>query len=319
MNIQGSAEVDRILVTGGAGFIGSNIVGALLKEGYQVVAYDNLITGKRVNISEFEGNENFRFVKGDILYYHKLSREIAGSKYVLHQAALPSVARSVADPVTTNRINVEGTLNVLLAARETSVEKVVIASSSSIYGDTPELPKREDMPYNPLSPYAVSKVSEELYSEVFNQLYDISTICLRYFNVYGPKQDSKSEYAAVIPKFITSALEGRPLTIYGDGEQTRDFTFIEDVIQANLLAMSSDNEGSFNIAYGENISINELAEKVIELTSSSSEIIHVEPRAGDVRHSLADITKAKKELGYEPKYSLDEGLAKTIEWFRKAP
>jgi UDP-glucose 4-epimerase len=308
--------VDKVFVTGGAGFIGSNIISALLKEGYEVVAYDNLITGKKANISEFEGNENFRFVKGDILDYCKLSQEITGSKYVLHQAALPSVARSVADPIATDRINVKGTLNVLLAAREANVEKVVIASSSSIYGDTPELPKREDMPYNPLSPYAVSKTSEELYCRVFSELYGLSTICLRYFNVYGPRQDPRSEYAAVIPKFITSALEGRPLTIYGDGEQTRDFTFVEDVVQANLLAMEG-GEGSFNIAYGRNVSINKLAEKIIELTSSSSKIIHVEPRPGDIRHSLADITRARKELGFKPRFRLEEGLKKTIEWFKR--
>jgi dTDP-glucose 4,6-dehydratase len=310
-------EVSKVFVTGGAGFIGSNIVEALLRQGYEVVAYDNLITGKKENISEFEENENFRFVEGDILEYDKLLKEMTGASYVLHQAALPSVARSVVDPATTNRINVEGTINVLLAAKEVGVEKVVIASSSSIYGDTPELPKREDMPYNPLSPYAVTKVTKELYANVFSELYDISTICLRYFNVYGPKQDPKSEYAAVIPKFITSALEGKPLTIYGDGRQTRDFTFVEDVVQANLLAMKSSVEGNYNIACGRNISIRELAERILKLTSSSSEIIHVEPRPGDVRHSLADISKAKKELGYKPKYNLDEGLVKTIEWFQE--
>lgn len=309
--------MSKVFVTGGAGFIGSNIVEALLRQGYDVVAYDNLITGKKENISEFEGNENFRFVEGDILEYDKLLKEMTGASYVLHQAALPSVARSVADPATTNRINVEGTINVLLAAKEAGVEKVVIASSSSIYGDTPELPKREDMPYNPLSPYAVTKVTKELYANVFSELYDISTICLRYFNVYGPKQDPKSEYAAVIPKFITSALEGKPLTIYGDGRQTRDFTFVEDVVQANLLAMKSSAEGNYNIACGRNISIRELAEKILKLTSSNSQIIHMEPRPGDVRHSLADINKAKKELGYNPKYNLDEGLVKTIEWFQE--
>jgi UDP-glucose 4-epimerase len=308
--------MEKVLITGGAGFIGSNLVGALLKEGYEVVVYDNLITGKKVNIAEFEDNKKFHFVKGDILDYRKLFQEVAKAKYVLHQAALPSVARSLTDPLTTDKINVEGALNVLLAARKANVEKVVIASSSSIYGDTPQLPKREDMPYNPLSPYAVSKTSEELYCRVFSELYGLSTICLRYFNVYGPRQDPRSEYAAVIPKFIVSALEGKPLTIYGDGEQTRDFTFVEDVVQANLLAMEG-GEGSFNIAYGRSVSINKLAEKIIELTSSSSEIIHVEPRPGDVRHSLADITRARKELGFKPRFSLEEGLKKTIEWFKR--
>lgn len=306
--------MDKVFVTGGAGFIGSNIVGALLREGYEVVAYDNLITGKRANISEFEGNRNFRFVEGDILEYDKLLKEMTGARYVLHQAALSSVLRSVTDTVTMNKINVEGTINVLLAAKDAGVEKVVIASSSSVYGDTPELPKHEEMPCNPLSPYAVSKISGELYSKVFRELYDVSTVCLRYFNVYGPKQNT-----AVIPKFIISALEGRSLTVYGDGEQTRDFIFVEDVIQANLLAMKSDCEGCFNIAYGENVSINELAKKIIELTSSSSEIIHVEPRAWDVRHSLGDIAKAKKELGFKPMFRLEEGLKRTIKFFRTAP
>ncbi|NOZ83114.1 MAG: SDR family oxidoreductase, partial [Euryarchaeota archaeon] len=285
--------MSMVLVTGGAGFIGSNLVAALLEQGHRVVAYDSLITGREENIGEFAGEENFSFVRGDILDFERLAEAMRDVEIVLHQAALPSVARSVADPVTTNRINVEGTINVLLAAREAGVERVVIASSSSVYGDTPQLPKREDMPLNPKSPYAVSKAAKEMYARVFSELYGISTICLRYFNVYGPKQDPKSEYAAVIPRFITSALEGRALTVHGDGKQTRDFTFVEDVVQANLLAMDSRTQGNYNIAFGKNVSILELAEMIIELTDSSSEIIHTEPRRGDVRHSLADITKAK--------------------------
>ncbi len=300
--------MDKVLITGGAGFIGSNLTGSLLKQGYGVVAYDNLLTGKRENLLEYESNENFTF--------EKLSEEIADAKYVLHQAALPSVARSVKDPRRTNRVNIEGTLNVLTAAKDGSAKRVVLASSSSVYGDTPELPKREDMTYNPLSPYAVTKVTKELYSGVFSQLYKFPVACLRYFNVYGPKQDPKSEYAAVIPKFITSALKDEPLTIEGDGLQTRDFTYIEDVVQANIKAMKGHTAGNFNIAYGENISIKGLAEKIVTLISSSSEIVHKAPRPGDIRDSLADITKAKSELGYNPEYSLDMGLKKTIEWFR---
>jgi len=308
--------VSKVLVTGGAGFIGSNLVKTLIRRGYEVIAYDNLITGKMDNIVELYGRDMFRFVKGDILDYHKLVSEMSGVRYVLHQAALPSVARSVSDPVVANRINVEGTINVLLAAHRCSVEKVVIASSSSVYGDTPELPKREDMPYSPLSPYAVTKVATELYAEVFRDLYDMPTVCLRYFNVYGPKQDPKSEYAAVIPKFISAAIRGEPLIIYGDGMQTRDFTFVEDVVNANILAMERSTVGNYNIARGERISIRELADVILDLTSSSSEIIHVKPRPGDIRHSLADITKAKTELGFHPKYDLKSGLIKTIEWVK---
>ncbi len=311
--------MDKIIVTGAAGFIGSNVVGALLKEGYEVAAYDNLLTGRKENLSEFTTDGNFRFIKGDLLEYDRLLKEMADTRYVLHQAALPSVTRSVKDPATTNRINVEGTINVLFAAKESGVEKVVIASSSSIYGDTPELPKHEDMPYNPLSPYAVSKVTKELYGKVFGELYPVSTTCLRYFNVYGPKQDPKSEYAAVVPKFITSAIEGEPLTIHGDGRQSRDFTFVEDVVNANLLAMKSIAGGNFNIACGSRISIGELARKIVELTGSASDVVHLDPRPGDIRHSQGDITRAEKELGFDPKFSLEAGLKKTVEWFRRGP
>ena len=307
----------KVFVTGGAGFIGSHITRALIKRGYEVVAYDNLITGKKENIQEFEENANFHFVKGDILEYDRLLKEMSGANYVLHQAALSSVVQSFRDPVKTNRVNVDGTINVLLAAKEVDIEKVVIASSSSIYGDTSELPIHEKAPYNPLSPYAVTKVTKELYAKVFNKLYDISTICLRYFNVYGPKQDSKNEYAAVIPKFIIAAIRGKPLTIHGDGRQTRDFVFVEDVVNANLLAMESSAEGNFNIAYGRNVSIVEIAEKILKITSSSSEVVHTNPRLGDIRNSLADISKARKVLGYKPKYNLDKGLIKTVEWFRE--
>jgi UDP-glucose 4-epimerase len=307
--------VDRVFLTGGAGFIGSNIVGVLLKEGYEVIVYDNLSTGKRENLKEFEDNSYFHFIEGDILDSERLSEEMTDVSYVLHQAALPSVSRSVMDPAATNRVNVEGTINVLLRARDAGVQKLVIASSSSVYGDTPELPKYENMGYQPLSPYAVSKVAKELYARVFNKLYDTSVICLRYFNVYGPKQDPESEYAAVIPKFINSALTGKDLTIYGDGEQTRDFTFIYDVTKANLLAMNSKFAGNLNIASGFKITINELADKIIKLTSSDSEIVHIAPREGDIRHSLADIKNAKNELGYEPTYPMEKGLSIAVKWF----
>jgi UDP-glucose 4-epimerase len=309
--------LDRVFITGGAGFIGSNIVGALLQHEYEVTAYDNLLTGRAENIIEFEDASGFRFVKGDILDFERLSSEMEGSKYVLHQAALPSVARSVKDPRKTNKINVEGTINVLLAAREVSASKVVFASSSSVYGDTPVLPKIEDMPYSPLSPYAISKTAGELYCEVFNDLYDMSTISLRYFNVYGPKQNPEGDYAAAIPRFIESALLGKPITIFGNGEQTRDFSYVEDVVAANILAMKSKSQGIMNIAYGGRTSINMIAESIVNLTGSNSEIVHAEPRPGDIKDSFADITKAKNTIGYLPEKNISQGLISTVDWFRK--
>jgi len=310
--------LDKVLVTGGAGFIGSNIAHAFVGRGYDVVAFDNLSTGTVENLAGLEGNSGFQLVKGDVLDYQALVKAASGARYLLHLAALPSVAMSIENPELVNKVNVEGTIKVLLAAREAGVEKVVVASSTAVYGDALKLPVREDEPCRPLSPYAVSKAACEGYAEVLGRLEGLPVLCLRYFNVYGPRQSPAGEYAAVIPRFITAALEGRPLVIYGDGEQTRDFVFVEDVVEANLLAMTSSAVGVLNIASGRAISINELARKIVELTSSASEIVHVEAREGEIRHSVADISKARRELGFEPSYSIEGGLKKTIQWFRRS-
>jgi UDP-glucose 4-epimerase len=285
---------------------------------YEVIVLDDLETGKLENISEFK-DHNFRFIKGSIVDIEILRNVLKGVNHVLHQAALPSVARSVLDPIKTSETNVAGTLNVLKASLDAGVEKVILASSSSVYGDTPELPKKESMPCNPKSPYAVTKVIGEHYARVFYEIYGLKTVCLRYFNVYGPRQDPKSEYAAVIPRFIDFALKNGNLPIFGDGKQTRDFTFIGDVVEANLLAMEKEKADGkvLNIACGESISIEELAKMIIELTDSSSSIVYKEPRQGDVKDSLADVFLAEELLGYYPKYSLKDGLEKTLEWFKR--
>jgi UDP-glucose 4-epimerase len=245
-----------------------------------------------------------------------LKSEIKGADCIIHEAAIPSVARSVRDPIRTNDANIMGTLTVLVAARDLEIDRVVFASSSSIYGDTPTLPKIETMPPNPKSPYALTKYAGERYCELFNELYGLKAICLRYFNVFGPKQDFHSEYSAVIPSFISNALSKCDLKIFGDGSQTRDFTYVKDVVQATLKAAETTATGIFNIASGKRISINELAEIIIRLTGSEVKINHLEPRLGDVRDSLADISKARVHIGYAPEYSIEIGLQETIGWFR---
>lgn len=308
------------LVTGGAGFIGSNLAERLLQLGHKVVVLDDLSTGKKENLASFKSSSNFSFIKGNILDFPKLKEIVNGFAvdFIFHQAARPSVERSVKDPLETNRVNVEGTLNILWASLHSKVKKVIAASSSSVYGNTPVLPKREDMIPAPQSPYGVSKAAKELYLKIFNDLYGLKTVALRYFNVYGRKQDPNSEYAAVIPKFIHWALEGKPLRIEGDGLQTRDFTYIEDVVEANILAMErEETQGMvFNIAYGERISIGELAYVVIDLVKSSSSFHYVDKRPGDIRDSLADVSLARTHMGYEPNYNLREGLRETIRWFK---
>lgn len=308
----------RVLVTGGAGFIGSALVENLLSLNYEVIVLDTLETGKLENVKEFKDRE-FRLIKGSILNIEILRDALKGVKHVFHQAAIPSVVRSVRDPVKTDEINVAGTLNVLKASLDAGVEKVIFASSSSVYGDTPELPKKESMSCTPKSPYAVTKVIGEHYARVFYEIYGLKTVCLRYFNVYGPRQDPQSEYAAVIPRFIDFALESKDLPIFGNGKQTRDFTFIGDVVEANLLAMEKEkaNGKVLNIAFGRNTAIEELAKTIIELTDSSSGIVYKEPRPGDVKDSLADILLAEEFLGYYPKCSLKDGLEKTLEWFKR--
>ncbi len=310
----------KVLVTGCAGFIGSNIVERLLSDGHFVVGIDNFETGHKENIGEFLENENFKFIEGDIRNLDFLDTVIKeySIKQISHQAARGSVPKSVEDPIKTNSINVIGTLNVLFSAKQNNVEKVVVAISSSIYGDTPELPKKESMHYNPKSPYAITKVAKDLYCKNFFELYGLKTIGLRYFNVYGYKQDPSGAYAAVIPKFILSTLRNNPMEIYGDGNQTRDFTFVKDVVDSNILALEKNVGGiSVNIAYGSFVTINQLAKKIKELTGSKSEILHKSPRKGDIKDSLADISLAKKYLEYEPKFDLNKGLKETINWFIK--
>lgn len=308
-------QMKRVVVTGGAGFIGSHLTEELARRGYRVITLDDLSTGKVKNIEALLDIENVEFIKGSITDSPLLRELFHGVNYVFHQAALPSVPRSIENPQASHEVNVSGTLNVLLAARENSVKKVIYASSSSVYGDIPTLPKREDMVPNPLSPYAVTKLAGEYYCQVFHQVYGLPTVCLRYFNVYGPRQDPNSQYAAVIPSFIKRALEGDSPIIFGDGEQTRDFTFIKDTVEANILAAESDACGLFNIAQGESITINELAKLIITIVGKNMEPVHQEPRPGDIRHSLADISRARA-FGYEPRYSLEKGLRETIRSFQ---
>ena len=306
----------RVVVTGGAGFIGSNIAWSLCDDN-DVVVVDNLSTGKIDNIKKLVTSKKIEFVKGSITDIALMKKTLKGADYVLHQAAIASVPRSVKDPLATNEAGITGTLTTLVASRDAGVKKVVFASSSSVYGDTPTLPKHEGMPLSPLSPYAVTKATSESYCKLFNDLYGLGTVSLRYFNVYGPRQDPSSEYAAVIPKFITSALNGKPLVVYGDGKQTRDFTYIQDAVTANVLAAQSKAIGNYNIAAGRRITVNELASTVIGITDSRSKVRHEPPRRGDIKHSLADISRAKKAFGYSPQYSLKQGLTETVGWFAK--
>lgn len=304
----------KVVVTGGAGFIGSNLAEELLKK-HEVTVMDNLSTGRIGNLDCIMDKINF--IEGSITDLDLLKVAFSGSDTVFHQAAIPSVQRSVDNPIASNEANVEGTLKVLVAARDCGVRKVVYASSSSAYGDTPTLPKIEDMKPNPMSPYAISKLAGEYYCRVFSEVYGLKTASLRYFNVYGPRQNPESQYAAVIPRFITRVLANSPPVIYGDGKQTRDFTFVKDVVKANILAMQSPAQGVFNIACGKRVSLNELAGKIMEITGIRIDPIYEEPRQGDVRDSLADIAEARRELGYEPDFDLDLGLEETIKWFRK--
>lgn len=305
----------KAVVTGGAGFIGSHIADELAVRGYQVVILDDLSTGNKENIASLVNQNNAEFIECSISDLSLLKELFWGVDYVFHLAAIPSVPLSVKNPQASHEANITGTLNVLLAARDTGVKKVIYASSCSVYGDTPILPKKEDMLPNPESPYAATKLAGEYYCKVFHQVYELPTICLRYFNVYGSRQDPNSQYAAVIPRFIQKVLEGESPIIFGNGEQTRDFVFIADVAEANTLAAEGEATGIFNIGGGERVSINQLARLVTGLSGNSVESVHEAPRSGDVKHSLADIAKARG-FGYEPKYSLDRGLVKTIESFR---
>ena len=300
-----------VVITGGAGFIGSNLADALSHDN-NVVVVDNLSTGRLENIKPLIKARKIKFVKGDILNLKLMKRVCRNADVLYHYAALPSVVMSVKDPLSTNRSGIDAILTSLVVARDVGIEKVVYASSSAVYGDTRSLPIPEDAPMKPLSPYAVTKIAGERYCELFTELYGLETVSLRYFNVYGPRQDPESEYAAVIPRFITNALGGRRLTIYGDGKQTRDFLYVGDVVQANVLAAKSGVKGVFNISSGRSVSIDSLAHIVQLLTGAHAPIVHSSPRSGEILRSHADISKAVKELGFSPSYTLEDGLQKTI-------
>ena len=309
------------LVTGGAGFIGSHIVGYLLAHGAgKVRVLDNFLTGFESNIQPHLGKSNFEFIEGDIRDYATCVKACKGIDHVSHQAALGSVPRSVKDPVTSNEVNVTGFLNVLTAAKDSGVKTFVYASSSSVYGDEPNLPKFEDRVGNPLSPYAVTKKTNELYSNVFAELYGMKVVGLRYFNVFGPRQDPDGPYAAVIPLFVSGILRQSPVYINGDGEQTRDFTYVDNAVQANILGMLSTNEAAFgqayNVAVGENFSVNFLYKSIREMLESDHQATYREPRAGDIRNSLADISKAQTLLGYAPARRFMDGLEETVAFFK---
>lgn len=303
------------LVTGGAGFIGSNIVAELLQRGERVRVLDNFSTGKRENLAPFV--EQIDVIEGDVRDPQVLQRAVMDVDYILHQAALPSVQESIDDPLLTHAVNITGTLNLLLAAREAGVKRLVLASSCAIYGDSPVLPKREAMLPAPKSPYAVSKLSGEQYCRTFTEVFDLETVCLRYFNVFGPRQDPDSEYAAVIPKFVTAMLQGDRPTIYGDGKQSRDFVYVGNVVRANLLAATAPEAAArvLNIAGGERYTLLDLVEVLRDILDADITPVHEAPRPGEVRHSEADITAAQNVLGYQAQISFREGLRHTIDWY----
>jgi nucleoside-diphosphate-sugar epimerase len=307
----------RVLVTGGAGFIGSHLVAGLLDRGCHVRVLDNFATGRRSNLIAVGGDAEL--IEGDIQSYERVDKAVFGCEVVLHQAALPSVPRSIQDPLTSNATNVIGTLNVLLAARDRGVRRVVCASSSSVYGSASgEAPRREDRPTVPISPYATAKLASELYARSFPSLYGLDTVALRYFNVFGPRQDPRSQYAAVIPTFISDLLAGRPPVIFGDGEQSRDFTYVDNVVHANLLAMDApDVAGNvYNVACGMRVTVNQLVRELRDLLDVDVEPVYAAPRNGEVRHSVADLALARGELGYDPLVPVRAGLERTIQHFR---
>jgi dTDP-glucose 4,6-dehydratase len=307
----------KILVTGGAGFIGSSIAENLSKK-HEVVVLDDLSTGKAINIADFKNR--IEFMRGSILNEKILNKAMREVDFVLHQAAIPSVPKSIQNPIGTSRVNIIGTLNVLECARKNNVKRVVLASSSSVYGDKPTLPKVEEMCPEPKSPYASAKAINEQHAKQFYELYGLETISLRYFNVYGKRQDPKSQYAAVIPAFISRMLKDKPPIVYGDGKQTRDFTYVEDVVEANVKAMETKNRNALgraiNIAGGRQVSILELISILNRILGKNLSPIFEKERPGDVRHSWADISLAKEVLGWEPKTTLEEGLRRTVEWYK---
>jgi UDP-N-acetylglucosamine 4-epimerase len=313
----------HILVTGGAGFIGSNLVQQLLQlpKVLTVKVLDNLSTGNLKNLVECQNNPKFTFIEGDIRDYETCFSACQGMDLISHQAALGSVPRSIQDPLTTNAVNITGTLNIFTAAKEQGVKRIVYAASSSTYGDHPGLPKVEDKTGNPLSPYAVTKLVNELYASVYSKVYGLSTIGLRYFNVFGPRQNPQGPYAAVIPLFIKSVLNNEPPTINGDGKHSRDFTYVDNAVQANVCALFTQNPEAlnevYNIACGEQTTLNELLEILKSIAGSDLTALYGNERSGDVRHSLADISKAQRLLSYNPSVKIKEGLSKTFEWYKE--
>jgi UDP-glucose 4-epimerase len=308
---------DLYLVTGGAGFIGSHLVERLLRDGSRVRVLDNCSTGSPANLAFAARDAGLELVEGDVRDLATVERAARGARVIFHQAAMRSVPRSVSDPLGANEHNVTGTLHVFEAARRAGIPRVVYASSSSVYGATAELPKREDQILRPISPYAVSKAATEQYGAVWSRLYGVETVGLRYFNVFGPRQDPKSEYAAVIPRFILWALAGTPLEVHGDGTQTRDFTYIDNVVEANLLAARAPAVGgeAFNVGCGERVSLLEIIVRLEKMLGRTLSRDHVAPRAGDVPHTLADVSKAKRALGYAPLVDFDEGFRRTVDYF----
>jgi nucleoside-diphosphate-sugar epimerase len=315
----------KILVTGGAGFIGSHLVEGLLELGHTVRVFDNFSTGKRANLESlgngrWKAQRDFEVIEGDLRDSEAVQKAVSGMDAVLHEAALGSVPRSVEDPMTTQQVNADGTLAIFLAARAAGVSRVVYASSSSVYGDSQHLPKREGVEGFPLSPYALTKKVNEDYARLFLDLYGMETVGLRYFNVYGPRQDPESQYAAVVPRFITALLSGKQPVVYGSGEQSRDFTYVKDVVQANLLALQAPAEAcgqSYNIGCGSQTTLLELLDTLKDLLKVTITPQHEPPRAGDVMHSSADISRASSVLGFDPQFDLRQGLAQGIEWYKE--
>jgi nucleoside-diphosphate-sugar epimerase len=310
----------KCLITGIAGFIGSALARAALAAGDEVRGIDNFATGRRENLAEVFDRIDFREV--DLLDLEALRFACTGIDYIFHEAAIPSVPKSVIDPLGSNRANVDGTMHLLIAARDAKVRRVVYAASSSAYGDTPTLPKREDMPPNPISPYAVAKLAGELYMVSFFRCYGLETVCLRYFNIFGPRQDPTSPYSGVLAKFITRMLTGQRPTIFGDGSQSRDFTYIDNAVQANMLAAKAPAEQVagkvFNVATGQRVDLNETFRLLQGMTGYTGKVEHGPERGGDIKHSLADISRAAKHLGYSPQVNFEEGLRRTVEWYRSS-
>ena len=306
----------RYLVTGGAGFIGSNTVDELVRRGHSVVVLDDLSSGKEDNLAEIRNK--ITFIKGSITDIEVVRKAMYEAEYVLHLAARTSVPRSVKDPIETNKINIEGTLNVLVAAKELKVKRVVFAASSSAYGETPTLPKVETMQPQPISPYGVTKYAGELYGQTFGRCYGLENVALRYFNIFGPRQDPGSPYSGVLAKFCTAFLENTQPVVFGDGEQTRDFTYVENAVQANLLTCEAPNVTGkvFNVGCGRRVSLNQVLEALGRLTGKTLEAKYDPPRDGDIRDSQADIAQAREYLGYDPQVSFEDGLARTVEWYQ---